>query len=743
MKSIAEYFRDLAADDRYFGAEPPVPDADMLHRIAEREIQRRVEAKVEKNGVVLRQMAPPEPEDADTAPLDAAPADAVPAARPAPGQAVTPETGEAAEAGSVADKLSRIRAVVAKARASREADASGDAPIELPGTHARIGAAFPQDDSPVPFAPVELDAAPETGDDEAEPAETSSDALSKPTGTETAAGRHAAEEAERSKAERFAAEDAERAEAERLAAEEAERAEAERLAAEEAERAEAQRLASEEAERAEAQRLAAEDAERAEAERLAAEEAERAEAERLAAEDAERAEAEPFDDEAAIDAKLLAAREHAEAKAARIAASLKLGGHEQDIQGVRADDSSGSPFDAIESDMVAQDGTPAEAETEQVPVAATGHDTPPAPHDDAAETPAAPARPHARVIKLKRREFETALAAGEIEEYEDDASDDDQFVEIEDDGDAAELDDANPDAARRESGTAPEDAQDPLAVDVHSLVRGSSLDPEDEEELARELTEVERAAASRQPQEDARPRDGEPALERLLDVTNARLGDNEGNRRRSAIAHLKAAVAATKADKLLRGNRERDDAEALNRFRDDLAKVVRPRRPDAEGPVDAPARPRRPADTLASRPAPLVLVSELRVEDAGTSAPVRPRRIRNPEEAPGAPQDASRQDARGESFSDYVAKLGATELPDILEAAAAYCTYVEGQEHLSRPQLLRRAASLHPGGEITREQGLKSFGHLLRSGRIRKLGHGRFALAEEAKYRDAKRKSVS
>ncbi len=54
MKGVAEYFRDLAAGDRFFGAEPPQPDAETLRLFAENTAQGRIRAEMVENGMILR-----------------------------------------------------------------------------------------------------------------------------------------------------------------------------------------------------------------------------------------------------------------------------------------------------------------------------------------------------------------------------------------------------------------------------------------------------------------------------------------------------------------------------------------------------------------------------------------------------------------------------------------------------------------------------------------------------------------
>jgi hypothetical protein len=73
-------------------------------------------------------------------------------------------------------------------------------------------------------------------------------------------------------------------------------------------------------------------------------------------------------------------------------------------------------------------------------------------------------------------------------------------------------------------------------------------------------------------------------------------------------------------------------------------------------------------------------------------------------------------------------------MAEMLEAAAAYATCVERREQFTRPQLMRRMMASAGGKPVSREDGLRSFGTLLRTGRIEKVGRGHYVLAEQSPY---------
>ncbi|MCE8457888.1 hypothetical protein LZ188_15330, partial [Rhodovulum sulfidophilum] len=134
MKKITEYFRDLSAEDRYFGAEPPPPDAETLQRIAEREVRHRVETRVELDGMVLRSSAL---EGRASSPAPGAPAPSV-------------QPPRIDEPDSVAAKLARIRAAVETARAADAelADAGFEDETDESDTHGATREPFPPDGPP-------------------------------------------------------------------------------------------------------------------------------------------------------------------------------------------------------------------------------------------------------------------------------------------------------------------------------------------------------------------------------------------------------------------------------------------------------------------------------------------------------------------------------------------------------------------------------------------------------------------
>ncbi len=703
MRGIAEYFRDLAADDRYFGAEPPTPDAEMLHRIAEREIHRRVEARVENNGIILRQMdgdskTPPSKPEASTAPTSATAAGfAAAAAAPRHTPKTEVETydftkAKPARGESVAAKLARIRASVAQ----REDDAGQTYRDEshvadtLPAS--KLAEAFEDRTEEIAPEPEADDIAvePEASDAQAE--------LAEPEALTTE------DEAAPSPPPEIA-----------LAEEETDEPASAEMSQDDA----AQDDTPVEPEVADQDVLALKDQDET-------------------GEDADGATSAGEDDGfEGADAELPeAGTEHLAGLGFQNVAESEL--EEEDAVKDTFSDSDTTPEDTLIGDGMDADEDEAATDTLMHALDRAGKDDDV--EDDAlfadepAEAPDAPAI--ARIMKLRRADFED----------EPENQPETQETSEQADADAGSDDDDDDEPINYSFVASGEDDAEDLENVFVDDEPENDLSEEDEAGLMATLEQVQRDSEA----EDHADKEGRAVLERqdlegdgngvqrILDVTNTELEETEGTRRRSAIQHLKAAVMATRADKKLSKDKEaQEETTRIDKFREDLARVVRPRRP-ADG--------MKPTER---RQAPLVLVSEQRVDkdtvpevDPNAEA-IRPRRVSASVAAEAEDNAASQSSddnsenaffSDAESFVEFAEQMDATELPDLLEAAAAYASYVEGRPHFSRPQIMRAVAVFDRDGDFNREDSLRSFGQLLRHGKIRKLSRGQFTVAQSTRF---------
>jgi hypothetical protein len=237
-------------------------------------------------------------------------------------------------------------------------------------------------------------------------------------------------------------------------------------------------------------------------------------------------------------------------------------------------------------------------------------------------------------------------------------------------------------------------------------------------------------AAAADPQDES-PRESHPAqrqsvaedeVERLVETARSQFEEAGNKRRLTSMSHLKAAVAATVAERVFgtRGGQGMEDEQPeISRYREDLSKLV----------------PARTAPATEAAEMPLVLGAAQRVQDAADAAAADDGlgdRLR------GMLASAADQDETGpqpvQSFRDFAQLAGAVDLMELLEAAAAYLALHEGREQFSRPQIMRKVAAIKPEGTFTREDGLRSFGALIRQGRIQKLRRGQFTISQNSRF---------
>jgi hypothetical protein len=657
MKAIAEYFRDLAAQDRHFGAEPPPPDAAMLHRLAEREVSRLAAAK--------QAAAPAGDVDAETAEPAVAPRiqfnpvtrrSSGPMVEPTPAvedAASTPEPSlQDAMPDGVAAKLARIRRSVQPAQADLAAPAA-----------AFVADATDGDDALVADAPIS-----ETPEADAAEVEVEVDAVV---------------EAEVALAE------VEVEQSPDVAARLGELIASEDTSAEPV-------LTDETAAEVWTDSEAALDA-------LTTTDDASFELDAVALDETETA-AEDLADLAALDGVAF--------DEAALAAALDDSLPEE------------MPADLALADLAAIDPLPEAvievAEAEEVAEAA-----PEAPVEVEAPAPVAKSgrsrRVHSRVIRLHPEDAPTEtprdMSATRVLSRQEESDEVARLMHQADEVMAEEENRRRHEALSRLKAAVASTEADRADVDYQAPRPDANLDPY-RDDLAEAI----------QPDEPAPPAAPPEVKPRRKSVSIRTSEPRPGTIRPGMIGPPPLVlVSEQRIDRVAPGA------------------TPAPAAVPVAAPSMAPAVPGIAPSNPEGQP--MVALRTGRLSGAigagaaaAVAAPARNIVLEKPSYGPATDaeededlaEDVREIDEAG--FASFAETVGAKSMAEMLEAAAAYATCIEKRGQFTRPQLMRRMMASAGGKPVSREDGLRSFGTLLRTGRIEKVTRGHYSLAETSHY---------